>query len=200
MLDFAIFDDLFKTNLTMSILDILIGIPLIWAMYKGFTKGFIIEVATLLALILGIYGAIHFSDFTADFIQNKFSYDSNYMEIIAFIVTFLLIVIILNVIGKMLNSFIEAISLGLVNRILGVVFGLLKGILILSIFIYFVNFLDKKFELISQTKKDESLFYTPMIKISETLFDIFDSDFDSTTKKIKEEVQKQLPLKSDDSK
>jgi hypothetical protein len=39
-----------------------------------------------------------------------------------------------------------------------------------------------------------------MIKISETLFDIFDSDFDSTTKKIKEEVQKQLPLKSDDSK
>jgi membrane protein required for colicin V production len=184
----------------MSILDILIGIPLIWAMYKGFTKGFIIEVATLLALILGIYGAIHFSDFTADFIQNKFSYDSNYMEIIAFIVTFLLIVIILNVIGKMLNSFIEAISLGLINRILGVVFGLLKGILILSIFIYFVNFLDKKFELISQTKKDESLFYTPMIKISETLFDIFDSDFDSTTKKIKEELQKQLPLKSDDSK
>lgn len=179
----------------MNILDILIGLPLIYAIYKGFTKGLIIEVATLLALILGIYGAIHFSDFTAEFIENRFDYHSNYMGIIAFIATFLIIVIVLNVLGKMLNSLIEAVALGMVNRLLGVVFGLIKGILILSILVYFVNFLDQKFDFISEEKKENSLFYQPMVQISETLFDIFGSDMGDTTEKIKEEVQKQLPVK-----
>jgi membrane protein required for colicin V production len=178
----------------MNILDILIGLPLVWAIYKGFTKGLIIEVATLLALILGIYGAIHFSDFTAQFIQNRFDYHSNYMGIIAFVITFLVIVIVLNVLGKMMNSLAEAVSLGMINRMLGVVFGLAKGIIILSIVVYFVNFLDQKFNFISEEKKEESLFYQPFVQISETLFDIFDSDLGDTTNKIKEEVQKQLPV------
>lgn len=178
----------------MNILDILIGIPLIWAIYKGFTKGLIIEVATLLALILGIYGAIHFSDFTAEFIRNRFEYDSNYMGIMAFVITFLLIVIVLNVLGKMLNSLVEAVALGMINRLLGVVFGLLKGIIILSILVYFVNFLDQKFDFISKEKKEESLLYEPMVQISETLFDIFGSDLGDTKDRIKEEVQKQLPV------
>lgn len=178
----------------MNLLDILIGLPLVWAIYKGFTKGLIIEIATLLALILGIYGAIHFSDFTADFIRNRFDYDSNYMGIIAFISTFILIVIILNVVGKMLNSLVEAVALGMINRLLGVAFGLIKGIIIMSIVVYFVNFLDKKIDFISQEKKENSLFYLPMVQISETLFDIFDSDFDNTKNKLKEKVQDQLPV------
>ena len=178
----------------MNILDILIGLPLIWVLYKGFTKGLIIEVATLLALILGIYGAIHFSDFTADFIRNRFEYDTNYMGFIAFIITFLLIVVVLNVVGKMINSLVEAIALGLINRMLGAVFGLLKGVIILSIVVYFVNFLDSRIEFISQERKDNSLLYQPMLQISETLFDILDSDFGSTKEKLKEEVQKQIPV------
>ena len=178
----------------MNILDILIGIPLVYAIYKGFTKGLIIEVATLLALILGIYGAIHFSDFTAEFIRNKFEYDSNYMGIMAFVITFILIVIVLNVLGKMMNSLVEAVALGMINRLLGAVFGLIKGIIILSILVYFVNFLDQRFDFISQEKKKESLLYEPMVQISEKLFDIFNADIGDTTDKIKEEVEKQLPV------
>ncbi|WP_421917816.1 CvpA family protein [Marinifilum sp.] len=178
----------------MTILDILIGLPLVYAIYKGFTKGLIVEVATLLALILGIYGAIHFSDFTAEFINKRFEYDSNYMGIMAFVITFIVIVIVLNVLGKMLNSLIEAVALGMVNRLLGAMFGLLKGIIILSIVIYFVNILDKKFHFISQEKKNNSFFYQPLIIISETMFDILDSDLGDAASKVKEEVQKQLPV------
>ena len=77
----------------MNILDIFIGLPLIYAIYKGFTKGFVYEAASLIALILGVYGAIHFSDFTAEVIQDTFKYESQYMEYISFIVTFIVIVI-----------------------------------------------------------------------------------------------------------
>ncbi|MGQ1908912.1 CvpA family protein [Marinifilum sp. RC60d5] len=196
MLFFIIFDEHY-TNVnpySMNILDILIGLPLLWAIYKGFTKGLIIEVATLLALILGIYGAIHFSDFTAEFIQQKFDYDSQYMGYIAFAITFLLIVVVLNILGKILNSLIEAVALGVINRLLGVVFGLFKGAIILSIVVYFVNYLDQKLNFIPKEKKENSILYEPMVMISETMFELFDSDFNGATDKIKEKVKEQIPL------
>ena len=49
-------------------LDIIFAIIFCWAIYKGYTRGFILQAATLAALILGIYGAIKFSGFTANFI------------------------------------------------------------------------------------------------------------------------------------
>lgn len=178
----------------MSIIDILIGIPLLWAMVKGFKNGLIFEVATLIALVLGIYGAIHFSDFTAQFIRDRFNYNSEYMGYISFGVTFVVIVIIVHIIGKLLNSLVEAIALGMFNRILGLFFGLLKGILIIGIVVYFVDYLDRKFEFISDEKKEDSILYKPMTIVSETMFELFNSDFSDAKDKIKEKVKKELPL------
>ncbi len=174
----------------MNVLDILIGIPLLWAVYNGFKKGLIVEVSSLLALILGIYGAIHFSDFTADFIRKQFEYDSQYMGYIAFAITFLLIVIGINLLGKLLSSIADAIALGILNKILGVLFSLLKWVIILSIVLFIVNSADKKLNFIPAEKKEQSLFYKPMLDISEKLFDWFNSDFAKTTKKLKETVKK----------
>jgi len=173
----------------MNILDIFIGLPLIYAIYKGFTKGFIYEAATLVALIVGVYGAIHFSDFTAEVIQDTFNYESQYMEYISFVVTFIVIVIGINLIGRVIDKLVEAVALGFVNRILGVAFGLLKGVILLSIVIHLLNYVNDKFSFISQEKKKESLLYEPMSNISETLFEFFDSDFSSTKEKIEDKIK-----------
>ncbi len=173
----------------MNVLDIIIGVPLIYALYKGFTKGFIYEVATLVALILGVYGAIHFSDFTAEVIQDTFKYESQYMEYISFIVTFIAIVIGVNLIGRVLDKMIEAVALGFVNRLAGLAFGLLKGILILSILIHLINYVNDRFSFISEEKKKKSLLYEPMTHISDTIFDFFDSDFSTTKEKIENKIK-----------
>ncbi len=174
----------------MNILDIFIGLPLIYAIYKGFTKGFIYEAASLIALILGVYGAIHFSDFTAEVIQDTFKYESQYMEYISFIVTFIVIVIGINLIGRVVDKLVEAVALGFVNRLLGVAFGLLKGIIILSIVVHLINYVNDRFSFISQEKKKESLLYEPMTNISDTIFDFFDSDFSTTKEKIEDKIKK----------
>ena len=173
----------------MNILDILIGIPLIYAIYKGFTKGFVHEIATLLALILGVYGAIHFSNFTAEFIQDTFNYESQYMEYISFIVTFIVIVIGINLIGKIVDKLVESAALGSVNRLLGVAFGLLKGILILSIVVHLVNYVNDRFNFISEDKKQDSIMYEPLTDVSSTIFEFLDSDFSSTKKKIEDKIK-----------
>lgn len=169
----------------MNIIDILLAIPLLWAIYKGFTKGLIIEVATLVALILGIYGALHFSDFTASFIRDRLDYDSRYMGYISFVVTFLVIVIGVNIIGRLLDKVVEVVALGFVNRILGVVFSLAKAVLILCIVVNLVDRLDQRFNFISKEKKEKSLLYEPLNDVAGFVYGIFDFDFGTMLPKTK---------------
>ncbi len=170
----------------MNILDILICIPLLYAIYKGFTKGFIHEAATLAALILGIYGAIHFSDFTSEFIQDTFNYESQYMGYISFIITFIAIVIGVNLVGNMIDKLVHAIALGFINRLLGIALSLIKVGIVLSIVVHLFNQANNKFNFISEEKKRESLLYEPMNELSNTLFNFFSSDLSSAKDKFKD--------------
>ena len=56
----------------MNILDIILLIPIAWFAYRGFTRGFIIELVSLIALVAGIFLAIHFSWFAAEFLADHF--------------------------------------------------------------------------------------------------------------------------------
>ena len=56
----------------MNYLDIVLALFLVYGAYNGFKKGLIIEIATLIALCLGIYGSILFSDQTAVYLQQEF--------------------------------------------------------------------------------------------------------------------------------
>jgi membrane protein required for colicin V production len=48
----------------MNFIDIILGLLLIFSAFGGFKHGLVAEVAYLAALILGIWGAIHFSGIT----------------------------------------------------------------------------------------------------------------------------------------
>ena len=65
----------------MNFIDVLIIVPLIYAGYKGFKHGLVIEVFTLLALFVGLYAGIHFSDFLSAFLKKSFGWDSEYLPI-----------------------------------------------------------------------------------------------------------------------
>ena len=91
----------------MNLLDIILILPIILFAYNGYKKGFIIELSSLVALVLGIYLAINFSDFAADFLSNNFSISDQYLLIIAFIVTFAVVVIGVIFVGKILTKLTE---------------------------------------------------------------------------------------------
>jgi membrane protein required for colicin V production len=84
----------------MNYIDIIIGIILLFAAIGGFRKGLISELASLAALILGIWGAIEFSYITSDFLTENFNLETDYLNIISFIVTFIVIVILVQYCGQ----------------------------------------------------------------------------------------------------
>lgn len=159
-----------NTNLIMNYIDLVLGIILIIAAIQGFRKGFIIEAASLAALILGIWGAIKFSDWTAGYISKTFNYHPESLSTIAFLVTFVCIVILVHILGKILDTTVKAVALGFLNRLAGIIFGVLKTAVILSILLLLFDSVDENVHILPSTQKAESKIYSPMKQLVPTLF------------------------------
>jgi membrane protein required for colicin V production len=172
----------------MNWLDAIIVIILILSLVTGFINGLVKEVASLAALILGIWGAIKFSTFTAGKLYDYFDMTGHYVGIIAFLVTFGIIVVIIHFIGILADKIVSAASLGFINRILGIVFGLLKAVLIMSVFFVVLNAIDSRRSFLPKKTIEESKFYNPISDIAPAIFPIigegaFNHSFDRFKKK-----------------
>ena len=97
----------------MNFIDLLILVPLLLAAWKGFKRGFIIEIFIVLALLVGIYCGIHFSDYTSELIKDKLNVSSIYLPLISFALTFIVIAVGIYFTGKMLEKVIKIAQLSL---------------------------------------------------------------------------------------
>lgn len=154
----------------MNYFDIIIIIPLLWAAYKGYKKGFVIEVASLVALLLGIWGALKFSGFVTELIIENFETQSKYLPLISFAVTFILIVVGVHFVAKLVDRFVKAIALNFINRIAGAAFGIVKVAFIVSVILSLINQIDKKSDVISEKLVNESLLYKPISDFAPLVF------------------------------
>ena len=127
----------------MSVLDIILLALLLLGLIGGFRKGFFVEVASLVALIAGVYGAIHFSNFAGDFLMDKVDWNEKTVNIIAFAITFIVIVLVIALAGKALTKLADFAALGILNKLLGALFGLLKMAVILSVILIIFDSFNK---------------------------------------------------------
>ena len=123
----------------MNYLDIIIAIILLLFGYKGFRKGLIIEVVTLLGFGVGLYGAMHFSDFTAAHLQDFMEIKPEYLNTVAFVLTFIILVVLVNLLGRLVSKAVRSLNLGFFDRLGGFLFGALKGVLLCSTFVLVLN-------------------------------------------------------------
>ncbi len=150
----------------MNYVDIILIVPLLWGLYKGFTKGLIIEAASIIALGLAIWGGIKFSDFLTGYIHEHLSWNTKYLPIVSFAIIFLGVLILVYAIAKLVERLAKAVALGFINKLAGGIFGMLKFGLILSVIIFVLNAIEKNIQLIPSEVKQKSLLYEPVGKIA----------------------------------
>jgi membrane protein required for colicin V production len=154
----------------MNIFDIVIAALLLFGFVRGLIKGLFVEIASLVALIAGVYGAIHFSYFIGNFLKEAVSWKEEYISLAAFAGTFVIIVIIIALLGKMLTRLADFAALGILNKIVGGVFGSVKIGLILSVVFIFFGKMNDTIPFIKKETLEESIFYEPVKKIAPTIF------------------------------
>ncbi len=154
----------------MNILDIIIIIVLLFGFIKGYKKGLVVEVTTLLALIVGVFGAIKFSSLAASFVSAFFTWNEKIIQLVSFALVFIGIVLAISILAKLITKFINMIALGFINKLSGGVFGALKVGIILGIVLGFLL----KFSFIIPFFKEDiiksSLFYEPIKLLGNLVF------------------------------
>ena len=154
----------------MNIFDIIITALLLFGFVRGLVKGLFVEVASLAALIGGVYGAIHFSYLISNFLKEYVTWNTEYISLAAFAITFIVIIVVISLLGKALTKIANFASLGIVNKILGGVFGVLKIGLILSVVFIFFGKMNDTIPFIEKQTLEESILYSPVKKIAPTIF------------------------------
>lgn len=146
----------------MNTVDIVLALILLYGLVRGFFRGLLAEIASLVGIVAGIYGAIHFSYILSDFFSENMNWDSEYVNLIAFAITFVLIVFLISLAGKILTKMAGFVALGIVNKLLGAGFGLLKMAFIASVIIMFFVATNEEIELVSKEKLEDSKLYAPV--------------------------------------
>lgn len=154
----------------MAVIDIVLGALLLFGLIRGFMKGLFVEVASLVALVAGIYGAIHFSDYAASFFEDSVDWDEKYVNIVAFAITFVIIVLVIALAGKALTKLADFAALGILNKLLGGVFGALKIGLILSILLIVFDNMNNAIPFADKEDLEDSILYKPVKSLAPIIF------------------------------
>ena len=146
----------------MTTIDIIILIALGAGVIVGFMKGFIRQLASILGLIVGLLAAKALYTSLAVKLCPTVTDSMTVAQVLAFVIIWITVPLIFTLVASVLTKALEAVSLGWLNRMLGAGLGALKYLLLVSLVICVIQFIDSDSQLISQTKKEQSLLYYHM--------------------------------------
>ena len=174
----------------MNYLDIIIAVPLLYGLIKGFSIGLVKEVTSLLSFFIGVYVAINFSEYLEPNFMNILDGYQEFIPVLAFGVLFLVSVLCIKGIGFFVDKLTKALALGIFSRLLGGVFGFLKVVVIFSFLLFFIT----DYKLVDKQTKEESVLFRPLTEVARIITpqlkkhqSILDK-IEKGTKKVKEKI------------
>src|SRR5690606_5199861 len=106
-----------------------------------------------------------------------------------FAITFIIIVLVITLAGKALTKLADFAMLGILNKILGALFGLMKTAFILSILLVIIEKISPTLLVISEESKEESALYTPLHNFAPSIFPILLESKQVLEEKLEEEPE-----------
>jgi len=140
-------------------LDAIIGIALALALFRGFQKGFIVKIASLIALIAGTFAGFHGSEGLALWLSQEVDWSDTSVQLTAFILTFILVVIGVHFLAKVIEKMVDLTALGVVNKLAGMALGAAQMILLLSTLTFALDGVFGPRSWLPENTADESLLY-----------------------------------------
>ena len=156
----------------MAILDIILLLCFIPAIVSGISKGFVKQVADLVAILLAAWAAFHFSTPLAGWLGQRFTLDPTVLKVISFVLIALVAALLLNLVSTLITKALSALSLGFLNRILGLIFAILKVALVLGLLILLFESLNSTLHLVPEDKLSNAVVYHALRDAANSIFPI----------------------------
>jgi len=135
----------------MNPFDVFIIIVLGYSIVRGLFRGLVKEVSSIFGVLGGFYAAYSYYPVMAKILAGLVA-NVSYLNILSFLVIFCSVLIIISILGVVIKYLLNVAFLGWIDRLCGVFFGLIKGVLIVTVlFIILTTFLPKGASLIKKS-------------------------------------------------
>lgn len=142
----------------MNVLDLILAAPMVWLTVRGWRKGLVREVATLVGVLAGIWAAVHLSQA----VSGLLGLEGESAVIIAFFITFVGALVLAYLLGRGIERLMKAAKAGLLNHIAGAALGLTKALCILAVLLGNIVALDRGERIVTHETKERSVLYKPV--------------------------------------
>ena len=143
----------------MNILDIIILVCLVPAVVVGLWKGFISQAISLISIIVGVWASARFANIVGEWLVKYLTVSESVIKVISFILILVVVIVVLYLVGRMLEGVIKLVTLGWLNKLLGVIFSLAKCVIILGVVVIAFNALNNAFDLVKPSVISDSVLY-----------------------------------------
>jgi membrane protein required for colicin V production len=150
----------------MNLIDLVIIALLGYGIIKGYKKGLIVELSSFFGVFISFFISINLDDIVSKYIVELININFDILNIVVFILIFLLSYSAIIFIAKGFTKLIKFVYLGLLNSLLGSLFGGLKLLLILIIIAKIIF----SFNLIPMKMLSESNLMIQLHILSEIIF------------------------------
>jgi membrane protein required for colicin V production len=121
------------------VIDIILVVLIILAVIKGYQRGLIVGIFSFIAIIIGLAAAIKLSVVAAQYIGGAVNVSDKWLPVISFLVVFLIVVLLIRLGANLIQKTAEAMSLGFLNRLGGILLYAVIFIIVYSIILFYAE-------------------------------------------------------------
>ena len=136
--------------------DTLFYIIVILAIIRGWRKGLILALFSVVCGLIGLAAAVKLSAVLATHMKSDLHMVSRWLPVIAFILVFILVILIISWLGKLLEKLIKLVLLEWLNKLSGILLFLILYLAVYSIILFY----GTKTQVISKRAMNDSHFYS----------------------------------------
>jgi membrane protein required for colicin V production len=121
------------------VLDLIFAIVIVLAIFKGYSRGLIVGLFSLVAVIIGLVAAMKLSTVVAGYIGSAVKVSDQWLPVISFIVVFVLVVLLIRIGARAIEKIAETAMLGLVNKLCGIILYVVIYTIVFSVLLFYAE-------------------------------------------------------------
>ena len=118
-------------------IDLVFFLLLALAVYKGYRKGLVLSLFSVIALVAGLAAAFKLSALTGRYISDRVSVPGPFLPSLSFLVTFLIVALLVRLAARIIEKSVQLAMLGWINRLAGALLHIVLYTTLLSFALFF---------------------------------------------------------------
>jgi membrane protein required for colicin V production len=121
------------------LLDIIFAVVIILALFKGYQRGLIVGLFSLVAVIIGLAAAMKLSTVAAGYIGKAVKISQEWLPVISFAIVFILVVLLIRLGANAIERTVEVVMLGWLNKLGGILLYAIIYTIVFSVLLFYAE-------------------------------------------------------------